>query len=119
MNSNEILNQLNLFTGSEHLYQYNSILITDGIKYLCETCNSYWLLDVLISHQIFPKVNSETFQVWTITLKPIFNFPNACEVTCNDGNDNILATQVIPFTDFPFSYSFYFIDGIVLLKSEY
>jgi hypothetical protein len=34
------------------------------------------------------------FQVWKLTAKM------ERKITCEDGNDNILKTQIIPFTDF-------------------
>ena len=102
------------FTGTEHYYKYLfGTKLTDGVKYLAEMAGAYWFLDVICSWQ--PEIKSPPFQVWKL---------NKCGdgwlVTCEDGNDNELCRQVVEYSDFPMpSAEVWFIDGVMLLPSEY
>ena len=115
---NEIKANLSQFTGSEHYYKIlGGIMYTDSLKYLAETCQCYWFLDVICSHALSnPKVNKEPFQVYKLTV----NANHSAIVEISDGNDNILDKQRIEFTDFPLdSITVWCIDGIILSPSEY
>ena len=54
--------------GSENFYQnrYSPIIYTDGVKDMAETCGAYWLIDLVISHQLSKAVKFEAFQVWML-----------------------------------------------------
>jgi hypothetical protein len=54
-----------------------------------------WLVDVFVSWQ--PQLKAEDFQVWKISVNP----DNSALIVCEDGNNNELTRQEIPFTDFP------------------
>ncbi|AFZ01593.1 DUF6876 family protein [Calothrix sp. PCC 6303] len=48
----QIIAQLNQFTGSTTLYKHwLGLKYTDGIKYLADEASCYWLLDAIFSHQ--------------------------------------------------------------------
>lgn len=114
------------FTGSENFIRYSQLfrrsLITDGVHYVAETVGAYWLLDVISSHQA--RAGQHPFQVW----KLIPNKTNSgALVVCEDGNNNKVLQQRIPFTDFPFIDGEEFVlwaadngQGItIMLPSEY
>lgn len=110
---------LDHFTGSEHWYQHGlvpSITYTDGAKYVAHEGGAHWLLDEIALAQKFNRaVRAEPFQVWTLTVRD-----SQGVLTCDDGNDNIVYTKEIPFTDFPLpGIKFYFTDNVILLSSEY
>jgi hypothetical protein len=110
---------LNQFTGTSSYYKHGigslSIYLTDGTKYLCDEAQCYWLADVVLSYQTHKKVKDEPFQTWTLQKRQ-----DDWLVTADDGNKNILVTQVIHYSDFPFdSIQLYFADNILLLPSEY
>lgn len=94
--------ELAQFTGSEHFYKWSSLfrrdLLTDGAQYVAEKLGAFWLMDLIASHQHARNLRSEGFQVWTLVIHP----DGSAVVQCDDGNDNILAVQKIPHTDFPF-----------------
>ena len=47
----EIINELDHFTGTENYYRmHHNTLLTDGVKYLCEECKAFWLMDVIWSY---------------------------------------------------------------------
>jgi hypothetical protein len=113
----EIKDNLPCFTGTEHYYSYYfGIKFTDGVKYLAEACEAFWLIDIVASYQTDPKIKNEGFQVYKLKV----NEDKSAVVEISDGNDNILATQEIEFTDFPLDeISLWCIDKICILPSEY
>lgn len=113
----EILETLSNFTGSEHYYRHPlNVIYTDGIKYLADTCECYWLIDAVASWQFEDKVKQEEFQV--IKLK--VNEDNSALLTIDDGNDNVIATQIIEYTDFPLpEIVVWFENGVLYLPTEH
>ena len=86
---------------------------TDGIKFLWESCEAYWLLILISSYR-----RKERFQVWE--LKKIEGTNKAVVTMKEDTDCPILVEQEIPYTDFPLDeIKLYLIDGILLLPSEY
>ena len=92
------------FTGTEEYHRVQQVgkkpvYATDGVKFLCDKAGSYWLIDVIASHQRNPKVRGEDLQTWKLTVA----LNKFGVVTCDDGNGSILVRQEIPYTDFPMS----------------
>ena len=78
---------------------FRKFAMTDGVTYLCGN-GAAWFVDLIASHQSKARAKLEEFQNWT--LKPL-NEPNMMAVaTCDDGNGNVVITQKIEYTDFPF-----------------
>ncbi len=93
-------NQLKLFTGTEQWYRHpikRDMLYTDGVQYVAERGQAYWLLDELVFAQVHPVVTSQLFQVWNLKV----NKDQTAELSCEDGNYNPVFKKKIPFTDFP------------------
>ena len=113
----EILENLPYFTGTEHYYLHLfGVKYTDGVKYLAESCECFWLIDLISSYQADPKIKNEEFQVFKLKVNP----DKTATVEISDGNHNILATQDIEFTDFPLpEIEIWCIDKIAILPSEY
>ena len=117
----ELERGLNMFSGTEHWYEHfmPGILFTDGIKYLANEAKAYWLIDLIASWQTDKKVAKESFQVWIIRVDG-----TKAVVTCEDGNGNVVASQDIPYTDFPLKeYRVYLEDDgehkVILLTGEH
>jgi hypothetical protein len=111
---------LRQFTGSEHWYGHGlvgNVLFTDGAKYLADQAGAYWLLDeIALAQRYEKKVAGETFQVWKLIVGP----GHTATLTCDDGNNNVVFTKRIEFTDFPLpEVTLYFTDNTILLPSEY
>lgn len=89
-----------------------SFRYTDGVKFLHESCEAYWLLIAIASYR-----RKEPFQLWELKV----NQNKSATLTMKeDTNEPILVKQEIPFTDFPLDdITLYLIDGILLLPSEY
>ena len=108
------------FTGSEHWYRHplnRAIVYTDGARYVAETVRAYWLLDEIALIQRYNKrVAAQGFQVWKLEVKA----DQSGVLTCEDGNDNVVCTKQIEYTDFPGAgISLYFTNNTILLPGEY
>lgn len=118
MPANELLTQLAHFTGTTQYY-YNRMFpdfrYTDGVKFLAQSAEAYWLLDFIFSNQALQNIAVTPFQVWTIKV-----VDNEANIEVGDGNGGIVKKFHIRFTDFPLSeFSLYFTDAVLLLRSEY
>lgn len=107
---------LRQFTGTENYWRHwLGFNYTDGVKYLAEKGEAYWLLDAIGSYQ--PKVRNIPFQLWTLKVK---EDKSAVLEMREDSGQPVKIRQEIPFTDFPLEeIKLYLIDGILLLPSEY
>lgn len=109
------------FTGTSQYYQHSlGIRYTDGIKYLAENGQAYWLLDAIAAWQADPRIRDDSqlqeIQFWKLTVNPDQSATLVCE---RDQND-VAVTQKIPFTDFGLaSVTIYCQQGVMLLPSEY
>ncbi|MCL2659961.1 MAG: hypothetical protein FWD64_05525 [Acidobacteriaceae bacterium] len=113
---------LRQFHGTETWFRHwgnRSMTYTEGVQYMAERGGAYWLIDEIAISQSLPAVKREEFQVWTLTLSDADTKFGAV-LTCDDGNDNIVYTKKIPFTDFPLStIKFYCTDNVIMLPGEY
>ena len=118
--SNDLERSLSMFTGTEVCHRWSILFMfvcTDGVKYLAEKAGAYWLLDAIASYQFQKKFVRESFQTWKFKKN---EDGEGGILTAEDGNGRVLATQEIEYTDFPLdTIKLYFIDGVILLPSEY
>jgi len=113
----EIERNLNQFTGTENYYKYLNLNLSDGVKYLCDTCQCYWLVDLILSYQSKAKKDEmlRYMQFWTLKAKD-----NIGVAICERDTDDIAFKQIIPFTDFPLdSIKLYLQNDVLFLPSEY
>ena len=108
------------FTGSENWYRHainRAVLFTDGAKFVADQAGAYWLLDEIAIIQPHDKrVAAEEFQVWKLAVTA----DNGGTLTCDDGNDNVVYSKSIEYTDFPIDgITLYFTNNTILLPSEY
>lgn len=92
MNANDLLRDEFSF-GSEDVYQYQTLTVTEGVLALANRYECFWFLDVIWSHQLYLK--HEEFQTWTLK-----RTDDTAVVIATDGNSKELARQEIPYTDF-------------------
>jgi hypothetical protein len=109
---------LKQFTGSEVLYQnplYGPLRYTAGARHVAVAGEAWWLLDLIASYRRHPKVRSAWFQTWTLEVAE-----QSGMVMCTDGEDHLLVTQHLPFTDFPLkAITLWVVDNVLMLPSEY
>ncbi|GEC77916.1 DUF6876 family protein [Flavobacterium aquatile] len=108
------------FTGTENWYRHpiaRTVLYTDGIQYLAEKAGAYWLIDEIAFNQIKPNIKKEEFQTWTLRVDLE---KSTAALTCDDGNNNIVFSKKIEYTDFPLQeIRIFFVNNVILLPSEY
>lgn len=114
----QLLKELAQFTRIEKYYK-NSLFpkyaYTDGVKYLAEQTNCYWLLDYIFNNQIDGKIQGQDFQNWIIHVTG-----SSAVIVVQDSDHNLLRNFKVPFTNFPLEdFSLWFTDGVLLLPSEY
>ena len=109
------------FSGTGNYYQHQlGIRYTDGVKYLADRGEAYWLLDAIASWQSDPRVSEDRMlqqiQFWKLTV----NDDGSALLVCERDSDDVAVTQEIPFTDFPLKkIKLYYQQGVLLLPSEY
>ena len=117
--SGELQAALAGFCGSCEFYRHwtGHAIYTEGVHYLAGKVGAYWLIDLVVSHQLTPKVRREPFQVWLLKV----NEDRSAVAECYDDlPGKLLARQKIEYTDFPLDeIKLYFCDGTLLLPSEY
>ncbi len=108
-----MLPDLSHFNGSDTVYRHAlnpRVRYTEGVQFLAKEVGAYWLLD-----KIALPLRSEPFQVWKLQVSG-----TTAHLICEDGNDGVLSTEVIGFTDFPEpGITLWCVDGTILLPSEY
>jgi hypothetical protein len=119
LDAQELLANLRQFTGTTQWYKHSlfpNFRHTDGIHYLAEQAAAFWLIDYVYSYQLESDFAKKSHQSWKLRVdenKKGF-------VSVNDGNENIIREMEIPFTDFPLKqFTLWFVNGVLLLPSEY
>ncbi len=114
----KLLGELAHFTGDLDRYRHwtRKLIYTPGIHHLAERAGAFWLIDLIASWQLHPKVRRAPFQVWKLDVRP----DHTAIAIATDGGDTILASQAIEFTDFPLpTISVWLEDGTLLLPGEH
>ena len=83
------------FTGSNRGYRHvlvNTVVYTEGVKYIAESAGAYWLLDEIALAQLSDRaVAAEKFQVWTLSI----NVNKTAILKCEDGDKHIVFRREI------------------------
>lgn len=114
----KLLGELAHFTGDLDRYRHwtRKLIYTPGIHHLAERAGAFWLIDLIASWQLDPKVRREPFQVWKLDVRP----DHTAIAFATNGGDTILASQDIECTDFPLpTISVWLEDGTLLLPGEH
>lgn len=118
MDSMQLKHEMAQFTGTENYYRHtiSRMTYTDGVKFFAENAGggAYWFLDI-VGTELMQIQKIEPF----ISIKLIAKDSKAI-ISATDGNDNKLWSRAIEYTDCPDGeWSFYLIDGILILTREY
>jgi hypothetical protein len=118
---------LRQFTGSERNIRHNmnrNLVFTEGVDYVRKNAGSYWLVDdIAIAMAFDPKLKGEEFVTWTLKVNE-----SSARLTADDGNNHVLYSKKIEFTDFPLDeIKFYAVSAedfgtgnmMLMLPSEY
>jgi hypothetical protein len=110
---------LNQFTGTAQYWRVaRQFVITDGVKYLAETLQCFWLIDAAISHLL--EIGTDDWFVLIITDVQ----GGKATMIYEDGNGQEYARQEIGYTDLPLStvrlYAVWDSERwVIMLPSEY
>ena len=86
---------LQQFSGSETFEQFSvnrRYVGTEGLMYLMRECKCYWLGDLIASYAV--ELMRREFVSWHITPKG-----SGVTVQATDGNETVLITQEVPWSD--------------------
>lgn len=117
LTNQELKNNLAQFHGTEQWYRIplSDIIYTDGVKYLVDTAECWWLVTNIASQQHRQELKDTPFQVWKLKKDG-----NSAMLICEDGNDNIVFKTFIMYTDFPLdTIKLFLTDNVLMLPSEY
>jgi hypothetical protein len=111
---------LAMFTGSEQFYRHSinrKVVYTEGARQVADAGGGYWLLDeIALIQPCDARVAAEEFQVWKLTVRP----DRTATLVCEDGNDNVVFSKEIPYTDFPLdAITLWFANDTIYLPSEH
>ena len=118
IDTQKLLNELKQFTGADYVFRnplFPKFVYTEGVKYLAENANCYWLIDYVFSNQLLSIISKEPFQTWKIKTDD-----SQAKIIVEDGNDNIIQQFKLEYTDFPLKeFTLWFTNKTLLLPSEY
>jgi len=119
----DLLNELNNFSGTTCYYKssFGKLKITEGMHYLRENANCYWLIDIVESVQALKKIKENNcFIVWRIEVNPDSKKWKVTAWSDTPYKSDLLYLQEGEYTDFPLTeYEFYQCGDVLLLKGEY
>lgn len=114
----ELLKNLAQFRGTSQWYKhplFQKFVYTDGVRFVAVNAGAYWLLEFIFSNQLLPEIKAEGFQRWEL-----IKTGSKATIKVEDGNDNLVKSFNISYTDFPLdNFILWFINGALLLPSEY
>ena len=124
MDPKRLESDLDFFHGSETIYKIPLLgtFYTEGIKYLAETAECFWLVtDVsVIAKSLMDRSPFITIDIQTISGEEKESIGYGAIIRYSDGNDHILETQKYHLTDFPLErLHLYFVNSTLLLPGEY
>jgi hypothetical protein len=94
--AHEIINGLAHCTGSQEWHRWSVLfrhhVLTDGVKYLCDSADCYWLVDAIASYTA--EHQNEEFQCWNLEVKD-------GKAILEGHGGAWRETQEIGYTDFP------------------
>lgn len=120
MNEAQLTRALGDFTGTESWFRhplFRKFLYTEGVQFLAENAESYWLLDMIFGFQYDAEaVRAEPFQTWDLTVSE----NETAILACGNGNGDTVFSHTLTYTNFPLpKIRLYFTDNVLLLPSEW
>ena len=124
MQSKQIQEHLKQFCGSETVYTIPMLKTryTEGVKYLAEAANCYWLVTdaAVITKSIKPKSSFLVIYFKRFSEELQERLHKEAQITYADGNGTILFQQDYEITDLPLDeLRLFFVDGMLMLPNEY
>jgi hypothetical protein len=109
------------YHGTQQWYQHSlvwQLLYTDGVLCFAENGGSqgaYWFID-LVATEVWPLLKQQPFMVIVLSVSD----QASAVITIDDGNNLVLKTRHIHYTDLqPGIWRFFLTDNVLLLPGEY
>jgi len=121
---NEIKEGLQHFHGTEMFYQIPLLKtrFTDGLKYLSEVAECFWLITdtSVIAKSLMHRSEFITIDFKRLSEREQDSTGYEAEIIYTDGNDTILERHGYHLTDFPLDeLRLFFVNNTLMLPSEY
>lgn len=121
---NEIKAGLQHFHGTEMFYQIPLLRtrFTDGLKYLANVADCYWLITdaSIMAKSLMQRSEFVTIDFRRFSEEKRIITGYEAEIIYTDGNDTILDKQGYRVTDFPLDeLRLFFVNNTLMLPSEY
>ena len=118
-NKAEIESNLAQYYCTEKYHRFSilsKLVMTDGVKYLANACQCFWLMDIIASYQSKAMKDPRLAEIQFWELK---KDGKGFKVTCSRDTNDVAITQRIPYSDFPLdSVKIWVENGVVMLPSE-
>lgn len=110
-NQKEILEGLKQFYGTTQYFRVSPrLVLTDGMKYLCDSCECYWLADIVSSILFDNKILTYFKRQSPVVVSIKKNDKGGFLVSVGNNEKKPIYTQEIESSDFPLD-SFWFYVG--------
>jgi hypothetical protein len=130
LTAEQLKTELSQFNGTENYYKHSlGFSYTDGINFLAENAECYWLLDAIGSYQHKLRLNPmlRDFQLWLLVVGDSHEFikpetESMAVLTCWEDTPVLgvkpAVSQEFLFTDFPMSEIKIYLENKVLLLPD-
>lgn len=124
MDPTDLLHQLGQFTGTESYHRVTfmpNVVATDGVAFLAEHAQAFWLMDVIASH-LSSVPRAEHFAIARYAGTP--GASGLFSLTDDIPANQTYAMQAIEFSDFPLDEIVLYVqrsgaNWVVMLRGEY
>lgn len=115
--ASEIKSGLVQFTGTENYYRHFSgrFNFTDGVKWLAEVAEAYWLIDMIAGFQFIVRNKDKRmndYQFWTLTTDTV---KQTATLICEADKGEVVLEHNIDFTPFPLDEVVLWLEAGVLI----
>ena len=117
----EIKKTLPHFIGTQNYYRHilGGFNYTDGVRYVAQSCEAYWLIDAIASYQFNRHIRTnqdlQRLQIWKLQVNDKKGI-----LSLERDTDQRVLSQKIPYTNFPLpEIRFYLADKVLMLPTEY
>lgn len=109
---------LTQFIGTTSYYRHwLGLKYTDGVKFLADRAEAYWLVDLIAMHQpnCLTDPMLQEIQFWKLKVEN-----QSGVLTCERDEGDVYLSEQIPFTNFPLEHiTLYLSGGVLYLPSEH
>jgi len=121
MADKEDLEALHQFNGTTKYYEYIGMNVTDGIIYLVENGYSWFVSDAIFTIYFDIRIKKHLKKDKFLVIRLKVNRKNKTAIVMfEDGNNNVLVSHVYNHTDAKVEeLVLYYVDGVLMLNSEY